>query len=162
MVVHESPDVPRVGQMPLDLERPALERCFAFPKEFAITMNSPAVPIVFRGVIAEKAQIKKVGRARKEFERREIPFVQRAGVGPNPADAVFLEKANDLRTMPAGMAKLDREAEVARELFQEFPQRSTAILWSEGGRQLNQDYLKLRLERFDRAEKGGEVGTRIA
>lgn len=64
--------------------------------------------------------------------------------------------------MPAGMAKLDRKAEVARELFQELPQRLTAILWREGGRQLNQDDLKLRLERFGRAQKGSEVGAAIA
>src|SRR5436190_13754508 len=147
--------------MPLDLKRPALERCFAFPKKFTVTMDSSTVAIVFRAVIAEEAQIQKIGRARQEFERREIAFVQRAGVGPNPADAVFLEKMNELRTMPAGVTELDRKAEVARELFEEFPQRLTPIFWDEGGRQLNQDNLKLRLERFDRAQKSGEVSSAI-
>ena len=121
VVVHESPDAARIGQMPLDLERPALERGFAFPKKLAVTMDAPAVAIVFRGVIAEQAQIKEIGRARQEFEGREIAFVQRAGVGPNPADAVFLEKANELRTMPAGMAKLDRKTEIAREVVPGIP-----------------------------------------
>ena len=100
--------------------------------------------------------------SRQEFERREIAFVQAAGVGPNPADAVFLEKVNDLRTMPAGVTELDRKAEVVRELFQKFPQRLTAILRCKRGRQLNQDDLKLRVERFDRAQKGGELGAAIA
>ena len=114
--------------MPLDLERPALERGFAFPKKFAVTMDALAGAIVFRGVIAEKPQIKEVGRARQEFERREIAFVQWAGIGPNPADAVLFQEADDLRTMPAGMAELDRKPEVARKLFQESAQRGAPIL----------------------------------
>jgi outer membrane protein assembly factor BamD len=125
-------------------------------------MHVPAIAIVLRGVIAEEAQIKEVGRARQEFEGREIAFVQRTGVGPYPANAVFLEKVNDLRAMPPAMAKLDRKAKVAWELFQEFSQRLAAILGSERGRQLNQDDLKLRCEGFDRAQKGGEVGAAIA
>src|SRR5207244_10565772 len=102
------------------------------------------IAIVFRAVVAEEAQIKKIGRARQEFERREIAFVQRAGVGPNPADPVFLEKMNDLRTMPGGVTELDRKAEVARDLFEKFPQRLTHILWCEGRRELNIDDMKLR------------------
>lgn len=162
MVVHEGPNAPRVGEMPLDLKRPTLEGCFAFPKKLAVTMDAPAVAIVFRGIIAEKPQVKEISRSRQEFERGEIAFAELAGVGPNPADAVFLKKANELRTMPAGMAKLDRKAEVARELFQEFPQRLTALLRREGGRQLNEDDLKLRFERFHRAQKSGEFGVTIA
>ncbi len=125
-------------------------------------MNSLAVAIVFGGVIAQKPQIKEVRRAGQKFERREITLVQRAGVGPNPADAVLFQEANDLRTMPAGMAKFDRKAEAARELFQEFPQGLPVVLRGEGRRQLNQDDLKLRLERFDRVEKGGKLGAAIA
>src|SRR5947207_233621 len=150
MVVRERPDTPRIGQMPLDLKRPALERRFPFPKKFAVTMNSSTVAIVFRTVVTEETQIQKIGCPRQEFERREIAFVQRAGVGPNPADTMFLEKMNDLWTMPAGVTELDRKAEVARELFEKFPQRLTPILWDEGGRQLDQDNLKLRFEQFDR------------
>ena len=60
------------------------------------------------------------------------------------------------------LTELDRKAEVARELFEKFPQRLTPILWDKGGRQLNQDDLKLRLERFNRAQKSGEVRRAIA
>ena len=125
-------------------------------------MESPAVAIVFRGVIAEKTQIKEVGRARQEFEWREVAFVQGASVGPDPANAVFFEKANDLWTMPAGMAKLDRKAEALRQLLQEVPQSLTAILWCKGGRQLNHDDLKLRFKRLDGAQKSREVIAAIA
>ena len=59
----------RLGQMPFDLKRPAFERCFTFPKKLAVTMDSPAIAIVLRGVIAEKAQIKEVGCARQKLER---------------------------------------------------------------------------------------------
>ena len=117
VVVHECPDAPSVVQMPLDLERPALERRFAFPKKFAVTMDSSAVMIVFRSVIAEEAQIQEIRRMRQELERRKIPFIQRAGVRPNPTDAVFFKKVDKLRAMPAGVAEFDRKAEVAREFF---------------------------------------------
>jgi hypothetical protein len=64
--------------------------------------------------------------------------------------------------MPAGMAKFDRKAEGARELFQKFSQRWPVILRREGRRQLNQHDLKLRLERFDRAEKGRKLSSAFA
>ena len=39
-------------------------------------MNSLAFPAVFRGVVAEKTQVKEIGRVRQKLERREIAFVQ--------------------------------------------------------------------------------------
>jgi len=162
MVVHKGPDVPRIGQMTLNLERPALERGLAFPEKFAVMVNASAVAIVFRGVIAEKAKIKEVGRVRKEFERREIALVQSAGVGPNPANPVFFQEPDDLRTVPAGMAKLDGKPEAVRKLLQEFPQGLAAILGREGGGQLNEDDPELRLERLDGAKKGCQFPGAIA
>ena len=114
VIVHENPDTARIGKMPLDLERPAFESSFAFPKQPGITMNVFAVAFVFRRVIAEQSQIKKIGRARQKFERREIAFVQRGGIGPDPADAMFFQKMNDLGTMPGWMTKLDRETKILR------------------------------------------------
>jgi len=125
-------------------------------------MNPLALAIVFGGVIAQKPQIEEVRRAGEEFERREITLVQRAGVGPNPANAVLFQEANDLRAVPAGMAKFDGKAEAARELFQKRPQGLPVVLRGERRRQLNQDDLKLGLERFDRVEKGGQLGAGIA
>ena len=148
--------------MPLDLERPTLERGFAFPKQFAVTMHVLPVTIVLRGIIAEQAQIKEVGRAREEFEGREIAFVQRRRVGPDPADAMFFEKTNHLRPMPAGMAKLDRKTEIARKLREKSAQNLAPIFRRERGRQLNEDDLELRCERLDRAEKRIQLRVAIA
>ena len=75
---------------------------------------------------------------------------------------MFFEEMNDLWTMPAGVTELDRKAEVARESFEKFPQRLTPILWREGGRQLNQDDLKLWFKQLDRTKKGSEFGVAIA
>ena len=59
------------------------------------------------------------------------------------------------------MTKLDRETEIARELFEKFPQELPAILGGKGRRQLNQDYLKLRSERFDCPEESGQLSPTI-
>ncbi len=77
-------------------------------------MNPSAIAAVFRRVIAEQSQIKEIGRPREKFEGGEVAFVERAGVRPNPASAMFFQKTNDLRLMPCGMAELDRETEIAR------------------------------------------------
>ena len=135
-------------------ERPAFERRFAFPEQFAVAMDVLAVAIVFGRVIAKQPQVEEIGRARQKFEWREIAFVQRTGVGPNPADAIFFQKTNDLRPMPAGMAEFDRETKIARQLLEEFAKAGLALLRREGRRQLNEDDVKLRRERLERAEKG--------
>jgi hypothetical protein len=83
-------------------------------------MDLSAIAIVFCGVISEQPKIKKISRAGKEFERREIAFVKRTGVGPDPANAMFLKQSDDLRAMPAGMPEFDRETEVTRQLLNEF------------------------------------------
>ena len=148
MIVHENPDAANVAQMPLDTQRPAFERSLAFPEQFAVAMKMSAVTIVFRGVIAKQAQIDEIGCARQKFERREVAFIQRTRVGPHPADAMFFQKPNDLRPMPAGMAEFDRETKIPRQLFEEFAQRRFTFLRCEGRRQLDQEHVQLRRERL--------------
>ena len=86
--------------MPLDLQRPAFKRGLAFPKQFAVTMDVLAARIVFRRIIAQESQVDEVSGGGEKFEGREIPFVERTGVGPNPADAIFFEQPNVLRPVP--------------------------------------------------------------
>src|SRR3954465_10846692 len=102
-------------------------------------MDVLAVRIVFRGVIAEKPQVDEVGRGRQEFEWRQIAFVERTGIGPDPAHPGFLEKMNVLRPMPTGMAKFDGEPEVARELREESAEERATGRRREGRWQLNED-----------------------
>ena len=64
---------------------------------------------------------------RLKFEGRLVAFVQRAHVGPDPADAMFLEKPNEMRPMPAGMAEFDRETKIARQLRDEICARPISL-----------------------------------
>ena len=116
-------------------------------------MNEFAGAVVLGRVITEQPQIKEIGREREKFERREITFVQRSCVGPNPADAVLLEQTNDLRPMPAGITKLDRKPKTFRKLHEKFAQRLPAVFRRERWRKLDQHNLQLRLQRLDRAQK---------
>lgn len=125
-------------------------------------MHVLPVAIVFCGVIAEKPQIKKIGRAREEFERREIPFVQRTGVGPNPAYAMFFQQVDNLRPMPAGMTKLDRETKIFRQLIKEFAKRLSAVLRTKRGRQLDENNLQLRSKWFNGAHERAQFRVAIA
>ena len=70
---------------------------------------------------------------------------------------MFLEEANEVRSMPAGVAKFDRKAKIARELREEIPEGDFLCLWREGRGQLNQDDPKLRNERLERPQKGGQL-----
>src|SRR5205085_4614913 len=114
VVVHESPNASRFAEVPLDLESPAFKRGFAFPEQLAVAMEMLAVGIVFRRVITQEPQVNEVGRVRKKLKGGEVAFVERARVGPDPADAMFFEEADVLRAMPARMAELDGEPEIAR------------------------------------------------
>ncbi len=118
VVAHECPDAARISQMPIDFERPAFERRFPLPEKLAVTMDAPTIAIVFRPVIAEQSEIKKISCLGQKLERREIALVQGTGIGPHPANAMFLKKPNNLRPMPARMAKLDGEAKISRKLPQ--------------------------------------------
>src|SRR5437588_1308766 len=120
-------------------------------------MDALAVAAVFGGVVAEQTEIKEIGRVREEFEGREVAFIQWSGIGPHPADAVFFEEPNDLRTVPAGMPEFDGETKIARELLQEIAQHGTAFFRRERGRKLQKDNLKLGRERFHRAQKRSKL-----
>ena len=151
VVVYERPYAPRTGKVPLDLERPAFHRRFSFPKEPPVAVNALAVAIVLGPVIAEQPEIKEIRRVRQEFEGREIAFIQRTGVGPNPANAMLFQKMNDLRPMPPRMTELNRETKIARQLLEKIAKRSLPGLWRKGGRQLNENDLKFCPERLQRA-----------
>src|SRR5437868_239888 len=125
-------------------------------------MDVLAFWIVFRRVIAKEAQVDKVGGGRQELEGREIAFVKRTGVGPNPANAIFLEQPDMLRSMPAGVAKLDGKSEVARQLREEDAEQRAPFLWRKGRRQLDQDDMKLRREQFDCLKECGELRVAVA
>ena len=64
--------------------------------------------------------------------------------------------------MPTGMTKFNGKPETFRELHEKFSQNLPAIFGSERWRQLDEHNLKLRFERFDRAEKGVQFGGAIA
>ena len=130
MIVHKGPDAPHILKMSLDFQGPAFQRGFAFPEQFPVAMHALAVPIIFRRVVAEEPHVEKVGRVRPKFERREIAFVQGTGVGPDPADTMFFQQPDDLRTMPAGMTKLDREPKIARQLLEKIAAGPVCLLWA--------------------------------
>ena len=55
--------------------------------------------------------------------------------------------------MPTDVSEFDGEPKILRKLHQKFAQSLPAVFWSERRRQLNQDDLQFRLERFDRLQK---------
>ena len=116
-------------------------------------MDMAAIDVVFRRVIAKQTQVKKIGGARQKFERRKISLVERSGIGPNPANAVFFHQTNKLRPMPAGVAKFNRKPEIARQLHEKFPQRLLSVRWRQRRRELNENHMELWPEGFDRAEE---------
>src|SRR2546421_8704498 len=97
-----------------------------------------ASAVVFRRVVAQQTDVEKIGRARLKFERREIAFVQRRGVGPDPANTVFFQQMNELRAVPAGMPKLDGKAKIPRQLLDKRSQRNFPLFWKKGWWQLDQ------------------------
>src|SRR5438105_15854237 len=119
MIVHVSVDGTNIRKLSLDFQGPTFHRGFAFPKQFSVAMPVFAVPIIFSGVITEQPDVQKVGRPRLQLERRQIALVERRSVRPNPADAVFFQKMNELRAMPAGMAKFDGKTKIPRQLSNE-------------------------------------------
>ena len=117
-------------------------------------MHLPSINVVFRCIIAEQTQVEKIGSAREELEWRKVAFVERGGIGPNPADTIFFQKTDDLRSMPSGMTKFDRETKTSRQLFEKFTKRPLSIPWRKRRRKLDQDNLELWCERLDRAKEG--------
>ncbi len=125
-------------------------------------MNEFAGAIILGRVIAEQTQVKKIGRPGQKFERRKIAFIERTGVGPNPTDAILFQQPNNLGPMPASVTKFNGKPETSGQLHEKFSQNLSAILGCERGRQLDQHNLELRLERFDRAQKGVQFDGAIA
>ena len=162
VIAGESPGVADFAKVSLDFQGPTFQGRFAFPKEFVVAMNELAGAIVLGRVIAKQSQVKKVGRARKEFEWRKIAFVQRTRIGPSPANAAILEQPNNLRPVPAGISKLNRETKIFRKLDKKFPQRLPTIFRRERRRKLNQNNLQFRFEGFDGAQKCVELRCAIA
>src|SRR5438874_7335299 len=109
--------------MPLDLERPAFQGGFTFPQQFLITMDVATVNVVFCWVVAEQTQIQKIGSAWQKFKGGKISFVERSAIGPNPANAIFFQQPNKLRSMPAGMTKLNRKTEISWQLWEKLSER---------------------------------------
>jgi len=60
------------------------------------------------------------------------------------------------------VTKFNGKSKTFRELHEKFSQNLSAILGCKRGRQLDQHNLELRLERFDRAQKGIQFGRAIA
>ena len=125
-------------------------------------MNELAGGVVLGRVVAEKAQIQKIGGTRQKFERREIALIQRAGVGPNPADAVLLEQTNDVRSMPARVPKFNRKSKTFWKLDEEFSQCLPAILGREGRRELNEYDVELGFKRLNRAQERADLFRAVA
>src|SRR5437899_2200021 len=125
-------------------------------------MDVATIDIVFRCVIAEQTQIEKICDARQEFEWSKVSLVEGSRIGPHPANAIFFQKPDDLRPVPSGMTKFNREAEIPRQLFEKFAQRWLAIFWCKGWGELDENDLELWCERFDGAEKRMQLGGAIA
>src|SRR5712671_3314230 len=125
-------------------------------------MKVLAFRIVFRGVVAEQTEVNKIGGGGQELERREVAFVERTGIGPDPANPVFLDETDVLRPVPAGVAELDGETEIARQLREEGAEKGTAGFRRERRRQLNQDDVELRRERLECVEKRRQLRLGIA
>src|SRR5438552_18436911 len=120
--------------MPLNFKRPAFERGLAFPQQFFITIDMPTIGIVFRCVIAEQTQIEKICDARQEFERSKVSFVERSGIGPHPANAIFFQKTDDLRPKPSSMTKFNSEPNIVRQPVEKVAKRRLASFRCEAWR----------------------------
>jgi len=94
-------------------------------------------------VVAEQTQIQKIGSAWQKFKGGKISFVERSAIGPNPANAIFFQEPNKLRSMPAGMTKLNRKTEISWQLWEKLSERRLAVLWGQGRRELDENNLEL-------------------
>ena len=116
-------------------------------------MDVAAINVVFRCIITEQTQIEKICRARQEFERGKISFIEGSGIGPHPANAIPFQEADKLRPMPSGMTKFNRETEIAGQLCKKCTQGRFAVFWRKGRRELDENDPELRCERGDGAEE---------
>jgi len=129
--------------MPLNFQRPAFQRGFAFPEQFLIAMDVAAVDIVFGCVIAKQTEVKKISGARQKFEGSKVSLVERSGISPDPANAVLLHKPDKLWPMPARVAKFNGKPEIAWQLCQELAQCVFSVCGRQRRGELNEDDLEL-------------------
>ena len=66
---------------------------------------------------------------------------------------MLFQKADELRPMPSGVTKFNREAEIPWQLAKKIAQRQFTILWRKGRRKLNEDNVEFGPKWFDGAEK---------
>ena len=125
-------------------------------------MNEFAIAIIFGGVIAEQAHIEKIGSTRLEFKRGQIALIQGGGIGPDPANPIFLEKPDDLRPVPAEMTKLDGKPKVVRQLGEKSAQSCPSIVGRKRRRKLHEDNVELGGEWLDCMEETCQLGAAIA
>ena len=162
MIANERPDVSHLRKVTFDPEGPAIERCFPLPQQLFVTMQMFPVRTVFGGIIAQQTEIEKIRRPGQELKRRQVALVERSGVGPDPADPVFLEQTDDLRPVPSRVPEFDGESERFWQLFEKGAQSGFAFFRGERGRELDQDNLEFGCDRFDGLPKLIELGATIA
>jgi hypothetical protein len=75
---------------------------------------------------------------------------------------MFFQQPDVVRPMPAGMAKLDREAKIGGQLRDKFAEGDFLLLWPVGGWKLDEDDAQFRCERFERAQKRAQFLSAIA
>src|SRR5262245_65684964 len=104
-------------------------------------MDVAAIDVVFRRIIAEQAQVKKIRGARQKFERCKISLVERGSICPDPADAVLFQEPDKVWPMPAGVAKFNRKPEISRQLHEKLAQRLLAVCRRRRMRRQSETYL---------------------
>lgn len=125
-------------------------------------MEMPSICVVFCCVIAKKTQIKKIGSAWQEFERREVSFIKRSGIRPHPANAIPLQEVDNVRPVPPGMTKFNCETKILRQSAKKIAQGRLTTFWSERRRKLDQNSLQLCGQRLDCAEKRIQLSVAVA
>src|SRR5438552_16312715 len=90
-------------------------------------MDVAAINVVFRCIITEQTQTEKICRARQEFERGKITFIEASDIGPHPANAIPFQEADKLPPMPSGTTKFNRETAIRRQLLKKLAQPQFAV-----------------------------------
>src|SRR5439155_7008553 len=125
-------------------------------------MDVPPLDIGFCCVIAKQTQIEKIRGARQKFERSKISFAERSSICPHPANTIFFQKPNDLRPMPSGVTKFNRETKIVRQLFEKFAKRRLASFRCKGWGELDENNVESWYKPLDGAEKQIQLSGAIA
>lgn len=154
VVVRENENPRGPGRVPLDPQRPSVERGVARPGQpLPVAMRAAVVGVVFRRQIAKQPDVKKIGRLRQDVERPAVLLRERASVIPNPANAMLFEKMHHARQMPVAGSELDRVAETGRQPPDEIAQRRLVMADGKTRRKLEKDAAEFRAHRGDRVQK---------